>query len=87
VLPLLRPALVTALIFVTIWSLRAFDAIYVLTGGGPGDATVILNWTAYAQAFQYGDFGRASALGVLIALVTLGWTLAYLRLAGREPGT
>ncbi len=86
VLPLLRPALVTAMIFVTIWSLRAFDVIYVLTGGGPGDATSILNWTAYAQAFQYGDFGRASALGVLIGLVSLSSTLAYLRLAGREPG-
>ena len=47
---------------------------------------MILNWTAYAQAFQYGDFGRAAALGVLIAVVTFAWTLAYLRLAGREPG-
>lgn len=76
-MPLIRPALVTSVVFVTIWSLRTFDIIYVMTNGGPGGATSILNWLTYAWTFQDGDFGRGSALGFMLGLVTLVWTLIY----------
>jgi len=76
-MPLIRPALLTSVIFVTIWSLRTFDIIYVMTNGGPGGATSILNWLTYAQTFQDGDFGRGSALGFILGFVTLAWTFVY----------
>ena len=63
-LPLTRPVLLIVVTLSTIWSLREFDTIYVLTRGGPGSATTTLNWFAYTQTFQYGNVGVGTALAV-----------------------
>jgi ABC-type sugar transport system permease subunit len=85
-LPLIVPALLVGVVFCTIWSLRVFDLIYVLTRGGPGRATFILNWYAFAQAFQFGNMGRASALGTLLGVLTLALTYVYVRLLRIDRG-
>jgi multiple sugar transport system permease protein len=84
-LPLLRPLLIVVLIFRTIDALRVFDAIYVLTGGGPANSTETLSIYAYKVLFQTLEFGYGSALAVTVLLATGLITLLYIRiLRGRE---
>jgi len=63
-LPLLKPALLLALLFRSLDAFRVFDAIYVLTEGGPGNSTETLSIYAYKTLLRAGDFGYGSALAV-----------------------
>lgn len=84
-LPLLRPVLVVALLFRTIDSLRVFDLVFVLTGGGPGGSTTSLSLYGY-RFFVGGDFGYGSAVSVVLFLLAFVLSLLYLRASrfGRE---
>ncbi len=86
-LPLLRPALITVLVVRLIIALRAFDAIYAATGGGPGTATEILNLYAYRVAFNSLNLGYGAALSTALLLLTLGATLAFGRLRSAVEAT
>lgn len=77
-LPLLKPVLVIALIFRTIDSLRMFDLVYVLTGGGPGGSTRTLSYLGY-EAFANDSFGLGSTISVVTFIISLAVTLIYLR--------
>jgi len=79
-LPLLAPVILVAAVFRTIDALRVFDAIYVLTGGGPANATETLSIYAYRVLFQMLDFGYGSALAVVVLAITGIAALAYARL-------
>jgi ABC-type sugar transport system permease subunit len=79
-LPLLRPAILVALIFRTLDAFRVFDLIYVLTGGGPGTATEPIALYTFNTLFQNLRFGYGAALSVVVFLVTFGLALAYVRL-------
>jgi multiple sugar transport system permease protein len=73
-LPGLRPTLVFVTVTTAIFTLRSFEQIYVVTGGGPLNSTNILVYYIYRQAFGLFDFGYAAAaatvlLGIAIALV------------------
>ena len=70
-LPLLRPTLTVVLIFETIFALKVFDIIYVLTSGGPGKSTTVLGWSIYINTFKKLDFGTGSALAMILGLITL----------------
>ncbi|MGA1599098.1 MAG: carbohydrate ABC transporter permease [bacterium] len=70
-LPLLRPTLTVVLIFETIFALKVFDLIYVLTSGGPGKSTTVLGWSIYINTFKKLDFGTGSALAMILGLLTL----------------
>ena len=86
VLPHLKPALVLAGLFRGIDTMKIFDLVYILTGGGPGDATVTLSLLTYRQGFQFFDTGRASALSILLlVIVNLLATAALKR--SRPAGT
>ena len=80
---LLQPILVIA-IFETMNGFRAFDLIFTLTGGGPGDATYVIAWQTYKEAFARLDFGRANAYSYLITLITMGLSIFYIRLLYRR---
>ena len=84
-LPLLRPVLVVALLFRTIDSLRVFDLVFVLTGGGPGGSTTSLSMYGY-RFFVGGDFGYGSAVSVVLFVLAFLFSLLYLRASrfGRE---
>lgn len=87
-LPLLRPALLVALIFRTLDAVRVFDLVYVLTGGGPGTATEPLALYTFDTLLQDLRFGYGSALSVLIFVIAFGLALLYVRALGagsREP--
>jgi ABC-type sugar transport system permease subunit len=78
--PLIAPALAVAVTFCAVWSMRAFDIVYLLTKGGPGEATVLLSYLTFAKAFEFGDFGAAAAVACVLAVLTLAMTVVYLRL-------
>ncbi len=81
-LPLLRPALLVALIFRTLDAFRVFDLIYALTGGGPGTATEPISLYAFTVLLQNLRFGYGSAIGVIVFIVTFGLALLYVRTVG-----
>lgn len=83
-LPLLLPSLTVALLFQTIFKLRVFDLIFILTGGGPGIATLPLGILVYRQYFRYFEGGYAAALAVTILGIGALVSLAYLRLMSRQ---
>ena len=82
-LPLLRPALVVALVFRALDALRVFDLIYVLTGGGPGTATEPVALYAWKSLLQDLRFGFGSALSVIVFVLSFGLAWLYVRMAGR----
>ena len=82
-LPMLTPLLVVILIFRTIDSFRVFDAIYVLTGGGPANSTETLSIYAYKILFQTLRFGYGSAVSVSVFMIVGLVTVFYVRLLRR----
>ncbi len=81
--PFLVPAMAVAILFSVVWSMRAFDIVYLLTGGGPGEATMLLSYFTFAKAFQFGDLGAGAAVACLLVAMTLGMTLVYWRMLAR----
>ncbi len=79
-LPQLVPLMLVILIFRTIDAFRVFDAIYVLTGGGPANSTETLSIYAYKVLFQALEFGYGSALAVSVLVVVALLTIVYARL-------
>lgn len=84
-LPLLMPTLLVVLVLSVIRAVQVFDQVWVLTGGGPGTATVYVVQYIYETAFanQTRQFGMASAASVVLGMVLLVLTLLQLR-AGRQ---
>lgn len=70
-LPQLKPALFFVVVLELIQSFQVFDVIYVMTGGGPGQASYSLVFLIYDQGFHFFDFGYASAAGVVLFAITL----------------
>ena len=85
-LPLLKPALLVALIFRTLDAFRVFDLIYVLTGGGPGTATEPIALYAFNTLFSNLRFGYGAALSVIVFLVTFLLAVLYVRGLGSLDG-
>jgi ABC-type sugar transport system permease subunit len=81
-LPLLRPALMVALLFRTIDAFRVFDVVYVMTNGGPGTATESLATYTFTMIMQNLRFGFGSALSVIIFALACGIALVGIRLLG-----
>ena len=78
-LPMLRPIILIAAILMTMFALKAFDPVVTLTQGGPGNSTEVLNFLIYKIGFRYFDMGYASALGYILALITIGFVVIYMR--------
>jgi ABC-type sugar transport system permease subunit len=83
VLPLLTPVILIVLVLRTMEAFKVFDIVWIMTGGGPANATQTIAIYAYQAAFQGYDFGAGAALGYLIALIIMVLAAIYLRLLGR----
>jgi ABC-type sugar transport system permease subunit len=83
-LPLLRPAILVALIFRTLDAFRVFDLIYALTGGGPGTSTEPIALYTFNTLLQNLRFGYGSALSVIVFAITFSLALVYVRLLGAD---
>ena len=80
-LPLLRPATFLLLVLSVIHSFQVFDLIYVMTGGGPGFSTTMLVQYIYQSAFTTSEMGYASAIGVVLYAIVLGFTIIQWRVS------
>lgn len=68
-LPMLKPALAIVFLLRILDSIRTFDSIYILTGGGPGTTTQTVGIYVYKTAFIYGDFGLAASAAIVLVLL------------------
>ena len=82
-LPLVSPTLLVASVTAIITALQVFDQPYVLTRGGPGDSTRSAVMVVYQTAFQQLEFGKASAIGLVLMVLIMLVTLAQFRLSRR----
>lgn len=73
--PMLTPTTSILLILNVVFSIQAFDVIYVMTGGGPGFSTTVLIQYVFRSAFQDGEMGYAAALGLVLVGILLVFTL------------
>jgi len=73
--PLVGPSSFFLLILNVIYSFQVFDLVFVMTGGGPGNATSVIVTYAYDQGFVTRDQGYAAAIGVVLLLVMLAFTV------------
>ncbi|MEU6711980.1 sugar ABC transporter permease [Nonomuraea sp. NPDC046802] len=83
-LPQLKYTIITSSTLMVVGSLTFFDLIFVLTAGGPGDATRVLALDMYKRGFQANLMGPASAIAVILVLVGLALALLLRRLGGRD---
>jgi len=78
-LPLLRPALVVAVLFRSIDALKTFDIIFVMTQGGPANASETINILLFNQAFSYFNMGYAASMAVALFAVVMGASLILIK--------
>lgn len=82
-LPLIAPVLRMLLLLYTIWTFNAFDAIFMMTGGGPSHATETLVVNIYLTGFEANNIGQASAISVVSLIILSVLSLFYLNSARR----
>lgn len=85
-LPLLKPALVPAIILGTVWTFNMFNVIYLVSGGAPNGKTDILITDAYRWAFERDMYGYAAAYSTLIFIILLVFTVITNRITGATKG-
>lgn len=83
-LPQLKYTIITSTTLILVGSLTFFDLIFVLTAGGPADATRVIALQMYKTGFQANLMGQASAYALILVLVGLGLALVLRRLGGRS---
>ncbi len=71
IIPYLRPTIATAFLLRLIDALRIFSEVYVMTGGGPGNATLLLSLYINKQAFEFFSIGYAATMGVFLLIIAL----------------
>ncbi len=81
-LPLLKPAILVTLLFRTLDAFRIFDLVYVLTGGGPANATETISILTYKTMFAQMNFGEGSALSVIAFICIAIISIFYIRFLG-----
>jgi multiple sugar transport system permease protein len=85
-LPMLKPAIVVALIFRTITAIQTFDIPFAMTNGGPGNATETLAMYIHKTTIDFLDVGYGSALAAIMFIVSATATSIYLRHTKRDTG-
>lgn len=83
-LPQLKYTIITSSTLMVVGSLTFFDLIFVLTGGGPSDATRVLALDMYLRGFRGNMMGPASVIATLLVLIGLGLALALRRIGGKD---
>jgi multiple sugar transport system permease protein len=78
--PQLMPVVAVVMVLKTVFALKAFDTIFTLTSGGPGNATKTLAYFVYEQGFNYYDMGYAAASAYVLTAILLVLAGFYLRL-------
>lgn len=82
--PLLAPTTLVIMVITMIGSFKVFDHIYLMTGGGPENGTLVLAFYIYEQGFKFFDVGYASALAMIMFAVVMGLTVLQLTLRRKD---
>lgn len=78
-MPLIRPVTLVVIVMQTMWTFRVFDIVYVMTGGGPANKTMVVAYYAYLENFKFYHFGTGAAMSWVITLVILVASVIYLK--------
>lgn len=78
--PYLKPILLIICVYESMVGLATFDLLYVMTGGGPGDATSLISWYAYTETFSFLNIGHGAAVSIILALLLVGLITVYLQI-------
>jgi multiple sugar transport system permease protein len=81
-LPLLKPALLIALLFRTMDAFRVFDLVFVMTQGGPADSTNVLQFYGYKKIFAEGLMGYGSTISVFVFAIVFIVAMIYIKVIG-----
>jgi multiple sugar transport system permease protein len=81
--PLLRALIVIGVLFRTVDGMKVFPTIHIMTEGGPGNATEVMNYYTYKVAFAYTNIGYSSALSFVMFLIAIVVSIALIRSARR----
>jgi lactose/L-arabinose transport system permease protein len=83
-IPQLRPIILFCLVLSTIGTLQLFDEPFILTGGGPNNATLTITMYLYQNGFQFFDFGYASAIAYVLVLIIAVLSFVQIKLGGER---
>jgi ABC-type sugar transport system permease subunit len=78
-LPMLRPAILVALIARTVDAFRVFDIVYIITAAGPANKTLTITFLTYLNSFPWGKQGTGAALSFLISIFTITMALIFIK--------
>jgi multiple sugar transport system permease protein len=81
--PWLKPTLLIASLINILYGLMQFDVVFMMTQGGPADATMLLSILLYRKTFVFSDFGGGAAVSNVLALICLGLGLLFVRVLYR----
>ena len=83
----IRPTLTIVLLYNIVLGFLQFDAVWVMTQGGPGDATMLISVLLYRYSFINFDLGMGAAVSNVLGLITMGVGLIFVRLTYRSQAT
>jgi multiple sugar transport system permease protein len=83
-LPSMRPGFMLVMIYEAMMAVRHFDLFFILTEGGPADASHVLAWHIYVETFRSLSFGTGAALAYVLALATFAMSYTIIRLLGKR---
>jgi len=86
-LPALGPSFALILIYETMMAIRHFDLFFILTEGGPGDASHVVAWRIYVETFRNLSFGTGAAMSYILALATLALSYVFIRALAQRVTT
>jgi len=84
IFPLVKPVFAVLVMLQIIFSMKIFDIVWVMTRGGPGEATSVLGVYLYKNAFVYTHFGYSSAIAVVMAIIIFTLSMIYQRFVNPE---
>jgi multiple sugar transport system permease protein len=83
-LPMMRPVILVVLLLNFIYTFKTFDTVFIMTGGGPGDATTVLPIYAYTVGFSFFKLGEGAVATTLLLIIPLVLSLLYFRVSRSE---
>lgn len=83
-LPLLKPVLFFVVVIETIGSFQVFDAVFVMTQGGPVRASYSLVYMLYDESFKFGNYGYAASIGMVLFVITFGVMMLQRLMFGKQ---
>jgi len=86
-IPLLRPAMLAVLVLGFVYTFKVFDLIFVMTGGGPVNATEVLSTLSYRESFSFFNFSRGAAVANVLFIILFLVGLIYLKLIKTEEAS